>query len=244
MRPSRLSLPFQQWPEVDRRLWETRKAASPSLFGPDRLSRRFRPASPGKTRRDYCMWLGFLSRRGELDPTALPAARAGALQWLRSGFRAGAAPRHKRRAVPVSRIASISALAIGRISSRNLIAGWCAFLGPSYIVGELADWLAGNGIRHTRGVSCHPQTQGKIKRWHQILKNRIPLENHYLPGVLEAQVAAFVEHYNHRRAHESLQNLTPADVYFGRGTVILRERDRIKRQTIQRRRLLHQQQAA
>jgi putative transposase len=109
---------------------------------------------------------------------------------------------------------------------------------------ELADWLASNGMPHTRGAPCHPQTQGKIERWHQTLKNRILLENHYLPGELEAQVAAFVEHYNHRRAHESLQNLTPADVYFGRGPTILRERQRIKRQTIQRRRLLHQQQAA
>ena len=74
---------------------------------------------------------------------------------------------------------------------------------------------------------------------YQTLKNRILLENHYLPGELEAQVAAFVEHYNHRRAHESLKNLTPADVYFGRGAAIPRERERIKRQTIQRRRLLH-----
>jgi transposase InsO family protein len=116
--------------------------------------------------------------------------------------------------------------------------------GPSYIAGELADWLASNGMPHTRGAPCHPQTQGKIERWHQTLKNRVLLENHYLPGELVAQVAAFVEHYNHRRAHESLQNLTPADVYFGRGPTILRERQRIKRQTIQRRRLLHQQQAA
>jgi hypothetical protein len=58
------------------------------------------------------------------------------------------------------------------------------------------------------------------------------------------KVEAFVEHYNHRRAHESLGNLTPADVYFGRGQAILSERARIKRHTIQQRRLLHQQQAA
>ena len=86
--------------------------------------------------------------------------------------------------------------------------------------------------------------KGKIERWHQTLKNRILLENHYLPGDLEAQVGAFVEHYNNRRAHESLGNLTPADVYFGRGEAILRERERIKRQTIQQRRLLHQSRAA
>jgi transposase InsO family protein len=87
-------------------------------------------------------------------------------------------------------------------------------------------------------------TQGKIERWHQTLKNRILLENYYLPGDLEAQVARFVDHYNHRRYHESLDNLTPADVYAGRGPKILQRREAIKRQSIQHRRLLHQQAAA
>ena len=82
-------------------------------------------------------------------------------------------------------------------------------------------------------------TQGKIERWHQTLKNRILLENYYLPGDLEARIDAFVAHYNHLRYHESIANLTPADVYFGRGQTILLERERIKRKTIQHRRLLH-----
>ena len=60
------------------------------------------------------------------------------------------------------------------------------------------------GMEHVRGAPCHPQTQGKIERWHQTLKNRILLENYYLPGDLEAQIGAFVEHYNHQRYHESL----------------------------------------
>jgi hypothetical protein len=71
------------------------------------------------------------------------------------------------------------------------------------------------------------------------LKNRILLENYYLPGDLENQIEAFVANYNHRRYHESIDNLTPADVYFGRGQTILLERERIKRKTIQNRRLLH-----
>jgi putative transposase len=116
--------------------------------------------------------------------------------------------------------------------------------GPGYLSGELAKWLNGHRIEHVRGAPCHPQTQGKIERWHQTLKNRILLENYYLPGDLQAQVAAFVAHYNHQRYHESLNNLTPADVYFGGGEAILRERERIKRQTIQQRRLLHHSQAA
>jgi hypothetical protein len=40
------------------------------------------------------------------------------------------------------------------------------------------------------------------------MKNRILLDNYYLPGDLERQIGAFVEHYNHVRYHESI-NLTP-----------------------------------
>jgi transposase InsO family protein len=87
-------------------------------------------------------------------------------------------------------------------------------------------------------------TQGKIERCHLSLKSRILLENYYLPGDLERAVADFVDHYNHRRYHESLKNLTPADVYFGRGQTILLQRERIKRDTIRKRRLQHQLKAA
>jgi transposase InsO family protein len=99
-------------------------------------------------------------------------------------------------------------------------------------------------MEHVRGAPYHPQTQGKIERWHQTLKNRILLENYYLPGDLEAQINAFVGHYNHQRYHESLKNLTPADVYFGRGQTILRTRERIKRKTFEQRRLQHRKSAA
>ena len=116
--------------------------------------------------------------------------------------------------------------------------------GSSYISEELAEWLDEKRMSHVRGAPYHPQTQGKIERWHQTLKNRILLENYYLPGDLETQIAAFIDHYNHRRYHESLENLTPADVYFGQGQAILLERARIKRNTITQRRLLHQKIAA
>jgi transposase InsO family protein len=116
--------------------------------------------------------------------------------------------------------------------------------GSSYIAGDLAKWLEAWNIKHLRGAPYHPMTQGKIERWHQTLKNRILLENYFLPGDLEAQIATFVADYNHRRYHESIDNLTPADVYCGRGRTILAERERIKRQTIANRRLQHQLQAA
>ena len=116
--------------------------------------------------------------------------------------------------------------------------------GSSYISAELAAWLDRQDMDHVRGAPLHPQTQGKIERWHQTLKNRILLENYYLPGDLEQKLGDFVAHYNHLRYHESIANLTPADVYFGRGRTILIERERIKRQTIANRRLLHRRQAA
>ncbi len=116
--------------------------------------------------------------------------------------------------------------------------------GSSYISGDLAEWLDDRSMEHVRGAPYHPQTQGKIERWHQTLKNRVLLENYYLPGDLEAQVDAFVEHYNHQRYHESLGNLTPADVYIGRGQTILLKRERIKRKTIEHRRLQYRKNAA
>jgi putative transposase len=116
--------------------------------------------------------------------------------------------------------------------------------GPSYIAGELSEWIEAQGMSHVRGAPLHPQTQGKIERWHQTLKNRILLENYFLPGDLERQIEAFVEHYNHRRYHESLDNVTPADAYFGRADAIIKQRERIKRQTIQHRRLQHHNLAA
>ena len=116
--------------------------------------------------------------------------------------------------------------------------------GASYIAGDLAEWMESQDMEHVRGAPYHPQTQGKIERWHQTLKNRILLENYYLPGDLEAQIDAFVGHYNHQRYHESLSNLTPADVYFGRGQTILLQRERIKRKTFEQRRLQHRKAAA
>ena len=58
-------------------------------------------------------------------------------------------------------------------------------------------------------------------RWHQTLKNRILLENHFLPGDLERQICVFFDHYNNHRYHGSIGN---ADAYFGRHTAIIERR--------------------
>lgn len=113
--------------------------------------------------------------------------------------------------------------------------------GPSYVSAELAGWLEEQGISHTRGKPYHPQTQGKIERWHRSLKNQILLENYYLPGELESRIAEFINYYNTRRYHESLNNLTPEDVFLGRGGAILEKRNKIKLKTMAKRKHLHRQ---
>jgi putative transposase len=116
--------------------------------------------------------------------------------------------------------------------------------GPSYLSAQLGSWLAEHGMTHTRGKPYHPMTQGKIERYHRSMKNQILLENYYLPGQLEQRLAEFVDYYNLRRYHESLDNLTPADVYFGRAQTILTRRENTKLKTIELRRRLHHTTAA
>lgn len=111
--------------------------------------------------------------------------------------------------------------------------------GPCYISVELADYLDSKGMAHTRGRPYHPQTQGKIERWHRSMKNQILLNHYYLPGELQETIQRFVMYYNHERYHESLDNLTPADVFYGRGEKILEERALIKQNTLAQRRQVH-----
>ncbi len=111
--------------------------------------------------------------------------------------------------------------------------------GPCYVSSELSHWLGEHDISHTRGKPYHPMTQGKIERWHRTLKDRILLEHYYLPGELTRQIDAFVHHYNTRRYHESLNNLTPECVFTGQHDAMLKTRNEIKRATIALRKKLH-----
>ena len=107
--------------------------------------------------------------------------------------------------------------------------------GPAYLSGELREYLGERRMAHTRGAPYHPQTQGKIERYHRTMKNVVKLQHYYFPWELEAALRDFVAYYNNERYHESLDNVTPADVYFGRQYAVLTERDEIKRRTMERR---------
>jgi len=107
--------------------------------------------------------------------------------------------------------------------------------GPCYVSQALGTYLTRHGLTHTRGAPYHPMTQGKIERYHRSMKNVVKLDVYYSPWQLERAIGRFVEHYNYRRLHESLQNVTPADVYEGRQARILDRRARIKHATLARR---------
>jgi putative transposase len=107
--------------------------------------------------------------------------------------------------------------------------------GSCHLSGELKNYLSGRGIRHIRGAPYHPMTRGKIERYHRSMKNLVTLSHYHYPWELEKEIDRFVDYYNHRRYHEALQNVTPADVYFGRHREILSEREKTKRETLKRR---------
>ena len=84
--------------------------------------------------------------------------------------------------------------------------------GPAYVSKQLREYLAERGMAHTRGRPYHPQTQGKIERYHRSMKNVVKLEHYHFPWQLERAIRDFVAYYNDERYHESLDNVTPSDV--------------------------------
>jgi putative transposase len=108
--------------------------------------------------------------------------------------------------------------------------------GACYVASELKEYLQTVGVKQVHGKLCHPQTQGKIERYHRSMKNVVKLDHYYCPEELNGALKDFVHHYNYQRYHESLDNVTPADVYFGKREQILKRREKIKQQTIKQRR--------
>ena len=92
------------------------------------------------------------------------------------------------------------------------------------------------GIKHILAAPFHPQTNGKLERYHQTLKRDVNQVPYDLPDDLEAAIAAFVSYCNYQRYHKALGNLTPSDVLKGRRQEILRRGKDVKAQTIERRR--------
>ena len=115
--------------------------------------------------------------------------------------------------------------------------------GPCYVSKELKMYLKDHlKMKQIHGKPMHPQTQSKIERYHRTMKNVVKLNHFYHPEELIQALNEFVENDNNNRYHEALNNLTPADVYFGRSDKILKQRAIIKQKTIAKRRQLYNQQ--
>ena len=108
--------------------------------------------------------------------------------------------------------------------------------GPGYVSRAFRDYLGMVGIKHILATPFHPQTNGKLERYHQTLKRDVNQVLYELPTDLEAAIAAFVSYYNYRRYHKALGNVTPSDVLKGRREEILQRRKEVQAQTIERRR--------
>ena len=116
--------------------------------------------------------------------------------------------------------------------------------GASYISNEFNNYLTDKNMGHVRGAPYHPQTQGKIERYHRTMKNIVKLENYFFPDDLRAKLAEFVDYYNNLRYHEALGNVAPADVFFGREKQIKMQRIETKMKTLKERKATNRSKSA
>jgi hypothetical protein len=104
--------------------------------------------------------------------------------------------------------------------------------GSGYVSRAFRDYLSLIGIRHILAAPYHPQTNGKLERYHQSIKQEVNQVPYEVPSDLEVAIAGFVDYYNNRRYHKALSNVTPDDVLHGRREGILIKRSEVKAQTL------------
>ena len=112
---------------------------------------------------------------------------------------------------------------------------------PGYVSRAFGDYLHLVGIRHILASPYHPQTNGKIERYHQSIKREVNQVPYEVPGSLENAISDFVSYYTYRRSHKALGNVTPADIMHGRRDQILSNREEVKTRTLPRRKHYNQQ---
>lgn len=111
--------------------------------------------------------------------------------------------------------------------------------GPGFLGQALEEFLKLRAMKHIKASPYHPQTNGKLERYHRTAKAKVNLLVYRSREELIEALASFVDNYNYQRYHEALRNVTPADVYFGRRAAILARREEVKQQSLAQRRLVN-----
>ncbi len=96
-----------------------------------------------------------------------------------------------------------------------------------YVSQALREYLQQMGIHHILASPIHPQTNGKLERYHRTLKTEVNQVPYEVVSDLEGAIGAFVDFYNHRRYHKALGNVTPANVLQGHREAILARRKQL-----------------
>ena len=112
--------------------------------------------------------------------------------------------------------------------------------GPGYVSRLSREYLQLVGIRHVLAAPYHPQTNGKLERYHQTLKRDVNQLPYDVPRELEVAIGRFVDFYNYHRYHKALRDITPAAMLAGRREEILGRRGEVKDRTINKRKLSNQ----
>ena len=113
--------------------------------------------------------------------------------------------------------------------------------GSGYVSRAFGEYLHQVGIRHILAAPYHPQTNGKLERYHRTLTTEVNQLPYEFVSDLESAIQSFVDFYNHQRYHKALGNVTPADVLEGQRELILARRKVVQRETFERRRRYNQQ---
>jgi putative transposase len=122
----------------------------------------------------------------------------------------------------------------GHLIEKNTMPALYTDNGPGFTAGIMAEYLVGRGIRHILGTPYHPQGRGKIERFNRTIKGKLCLVVYCSPDELRKAAEEAIAAYN-ATPHESLDNVSPNDVYAGRKEAVLEKRREKKRLTLERR---------